>query len=203
MVARGGKQPRGIQQGDIAPLGVFAERARETLDFERGAGVKINIAEVPPTLRHLIPFIERWAIPGSSPQSAFIEHLEETSPRGIDVFCQAMKPHLAGIREWNQKCLASQGANTPTTVPEALNHFVYALGAYELAKPVDPDLIARNQERADARQIEEARKQAILAAAEAFRSRRFDEVVRLLEPYQSELTDVESKRFEIAKKNSS
>jgi hypothetical protein len=203
MVARGGKQPRGIRQGDIVPLGVFAERARETLDFERGAGVKINMADVPIALQHLIPFIERWAIPGSGPQSAFIEHLEETSPSEIDAFCQAMKPHLAEIREWNQQYLAPEGANNPITVPEALNHFVYALGAYELAKPVDPELIARNQERADARRIEEARKQAILAAAEAFRSRRFDEVVRLLAPYQSELADVDRKRLEIAKKNSS
>jgi hypothetical protein len=198
-MAPNGNEPRRIQPGDIVPLGHFIDRARETLDVQRGAGATIRSAEVPPTLQHLIPLIERWAIAGSGPQIAFIESLRETAPAEIDAFCNALRPHLDEIREWNRQSLAV----APREAPDALVHFVYALGAYELAKPVDPDLIARNERTAELRRHAASRRDDIAASAEAFRARRFEEVVRLLSPHEAELTETELKRIEIARKHSS
>jgi hypothetical protein len=179
------------------------DRARESLDFERGAGVAVNADEVPENLRHLIPFVQHWALPGSGPQMVFIEYLEENSPAEIDAFCRAMQPCVDEIRAWIRKSVVGVTAQNIVDQPQAQFHFGYALSAYALAKPVNPDLIAREREKAAAHARDERRKQDIADAADAFRAGRYGEVVLLLEPHESQLSGVERRKLELARNRQS
>jgi hypothetical protein len=184
-----------LRSGDIRTVGYFADRARDRLDFDLGANDVVDPAEVPRDLQHLIPFVRRWAIPGSGPQMVFIEHLQENAPQDVEAFCEAVAPCFDDILNWIRTEVDKGGKS-----PRAVSSFSYLISAYELAKPPDPLVLEKSMTAAEEFQRRKQQKQDIREAVEAMRIRDFAEVVRLLEPYAEELGGADWKRLEIARK---
>ena len=198
MVPKRGDGPRReIRPGDILTLGDFAARAAHRLDFERGADVRVDPTEVPADLRPLIPLVERWAIAGSAPQQLFIDHLRAHAPAEVDAFVDAVRPALQDIRGWIRESIDELGVRN---VPAAVSQFAYAVSAYELAKPPDPEVRARDREKRAAFLAAKQLRTALHDAADAMREKRYEDVVRLLQPHESELSGSSLKKLQIARK---
>jgi hypothetical protein len=188
---------RPLRSGYIAPASEFVARARDTIDFERGAGAEFDPNDVPEQLGHLIPFARRWAFADCGKQAVFIEHLQETASRDIDAFISAMRPHEDDLRDWFKRLFAAHG---PVGWPAAANAFVNTLEMYDLVKPLDPALIQRNRREHEEYLRRQQQRDDIEASRAAMTRRDFAEVVRLLSPYESELEGADRRRLEIAQK---
>ncbi len=188
---------REIRSGDILTTGDFAERARRRMDFDKGANVTVNPDEVPAHLRHLIPLVEKWSLAGSGPQQVFIEHVETNAPDELESFVNAVRPAFDDILTWIRESIAIHGV---CNTPEAVSQFAYLASTYELAKPPDPEVLARGLRKMEALKAARALQSAIEDASDAMRERRYADVVTLLGPHETELTGANLKKLEIARK---
>ena len=84
--------------------------------------IKIAPQEVPPLLRHLIPFVERWAIGCDVRRRDYFEKQPEAD---IYYFWRAVCPHLDAVNQW----LDSLPEST-LEWPEAATHFLVMLKAH-------------------------------------------------------------------------
>lgn len=188
---------RELRSGDILTTGEFVERAKQKIDFDRGANVTVDVDEVPAHLRHLIPLVEKWALAGSGPQDVFVEHCRQHSPKELEAFVNAVRPVVDDIRSWIRESIDAVGVRN---VPAAVSHFSYTMSTYELAKPADPDLLARGQQKVAALKAAKALERALEDAGDAMREKRYEDVVRLLGPHEAELTGANLKKLELARK---
>ena len=146
-----------------------------------------DVESVPTELRHLIPFVQRWGVarPDLDPV------LASASPQEIGEFCQAMAQNKEAILDWVTEWTARQDSE----VPDAIWRFSFALGSYELAQPLQPPPPRRRDELSRA----EALTEDLQLADEAFRLRRFSEVVALLAPHERGLMGTWAQKLRIAR----
>ena len=104
--------------GEWRRLGVTAE-ARPV--------IKIAPQQVPPSLSHLIPFVERWAIGCDVMRRDYFEKQPEAD---IRYFWTAVCPYLDAVNQW----LDSLPEST-LEWPEAATHFLCMLKAHGEAMP--------------------------------------------------------------------
>ena len=175
----------------------FVERARDNVDFERGADYDFDVKDVPEDFQHLIPFARRWALADCGEQAVFLEHLETHAPEQVQEFLEAVAPHWQNIHVWICDEIETEGAGNCSA---AITAFCYLSEMYQLAKPPDPAIIARNRERWRQQESDRQRREDIEQSREAIRNRDFAAVVRLLAQHESQLTGADMKRLVIAKK---
>ena len=118
-----------------------AEMLRLGFTAETRPVIRIDPQEVPPTLRHLIPVAERWAIACDVRRG---DYFSKQSENDIRAFWIAVELHSAQINSW----LDSLPPDV-TQWPEAAIHFMYMhKGQDELTPPEDWEQSseARNQQ---------------------------------------------------------
>lgn len=191
----GRKKP--LRSGDSATHAEFVERARGTIDFERGKDDDFDPNEAPLELRHLIPFARRWSFADIGQQTVFIEYIKQNAPGEIKAFLAALAPHIDEIGAWFNQLRQTHGAGA---WPAAAYAFLNMIEMYALVKPPNPDLIAREKQKS----IDYLRRLQKVDDLEASRTAMtrgdFAEVVRLLAQYESELEGPDKRRLEIAQK---
>ena len=188
---------RQLRLGDIAPVDDFVERARGTIDFERGMGADFDPSEVPPELVHLIPIARRWSFADIGAQTVFIEHLEKNAPHDIEAFLSALGALVDEIERWFDRIGQTHG---PREWPAAANTFLNTVEMYGLVKPPNPEVIERQRRKNDehARRLQQT--DDLEASRAAMSRQEFAVVVRLLSQYESELDGADKRRLEIARK---
>jgi hypothetical protein len=187
-----------LRAGDVAPVEVFVEHARTTVDFNQGAGCVFDETDVPETLQHLIPLARRWGFADNGSQTAFLENLQRNHPQEVEEFVAAVSPQRKQIHEW----VCSHIEAMTSAVNPAVSAICNLAEMYDLAKPLDPSLIANNVARSQHEKLEREKQVAIEQSLAAMKKRDFDGVVRLLRPYETQLRGADEQRLSIAKTRS-
>jgi hypothetical protein len=184
------KSRRPLKAGDIHPGHVL--RDEYGMNAENRPYFTVNADEVPTPLRELIPLVERWAIPCDVTRHDYFDSQPEED---VADFHRTVLPFTDQINDW----LDEQPKNVADW-PEAAVHFMYFLKAHgEAYQPTEEELRARAQRHA-AWQHRRDREAAIADAEEAFHAKKYDRVVRLLSPFESELTKVLAAKLALARK---
>jgi ABC-type phosphate transport system ATPase subunit len=89
-----------------------------------------------------------------------------------------------------------------SAVNPAVSAFCNLAEMYDLAKPLDPSLIAKNVKRSEKERLEREKQVAIEQSLAAMKKRDFDDVVQLLGPYETQLRGADKQRLSIAKTRS-
>jgi len=153
---------------------------------------KVNPDDVPETLRGVIPYVERWAIPCDVTRGDYFDKQPE---QDVADFYNAVLPFRDGINAW----LDDQPKNVADWSDAAI-HYMYFLKAHaEAYQPTEEELQARAERHAQW-QHKQALKSAVSEAEDAFRSKDYERVVRLLSPFESELEKVHAAKLALARK---
>jgi hypothetical protein len=178
-----------FKHGDIYPAHVL--RDQYGMNAENRPFFKVAEEEVPEGLRELIPQVERWAIPCDVTRHDYFYSQPE---QDISDFYHAVLPYVDLIHAW----LHAQPKNVADW-PRAAVHYMYFLKAHsEAYQPTEDELQAR-AERLAARQHTRELEGAIAAAEDAFRSKNYNLVVRLLAPFDRELDKIWTARLALAR----
>lgn len=181
-----------LKSGDVYPAHVLRD------EYGKNAANRpyftVAVEEVPETLRGLIPYVERWAIPCDVTRGDYFDQQPE---QDVADFYHAVLPFVSQIHAW----LDTQPANVADW-PAAAIHYMYFLKAHgEAYQPTEEEIRARDQKLA-AWQRERDRKEALAAADDAFRYKDYTRVVQLLAPFQADLDKVWTTKLALARKNS-
>lgn len=102
--------------------------------------VTVNPGDVPEQFRHLIPYVERWAISCDVRRG---DYFDKQPPADIDDFYQTIRPHWEALNAWVDQPPPS----------DAKTNFMVMLKAYSEAHPPPSpeEITARHQSWADER----------------------------------------------------
>jgi len=105
---------------EVAPSSELQERLN--LYAENRPTIKIEVGEVPPNLRDLIPFAEQWGIGDD-----IIRHdvFLQSTPEEKEAFRTALKGRTGEISVWLDSFPPSE------LMPDAAAHFMYMLSALD------------------------------------------------------------------------
>jgi hypothetical protein len=179
-----------LKQGDVYPAHVL--RDDYGMNAENRPYFKVVPNDVPESLRELIPYVERWAIPCDVTRG---DYFQKQPAEGIAAFYHAVLPFVDRIHVW----LDEQPDNVADWSDAAV-HYMYFLKAHgEAYQPTEEELQARAKKHAEWRH-EQALKSAVAEAEEAFRSKDYARVVRLLSPFDRELDKIQATKLALARK---
>jgi len=181
---------RPLKSGDVYPADVL--RDEYGMNAENRPYFKVAAADVPESLRELIPYVERWAIHCDVTRGDYFDKQPEED---IAAFYYEVLPFIDRIRAW----IGEQPENVADW-PDAAVHYMYFLKAHaEAYQPTEEELRER-AERHATWQHERDLKAAISEAEDAFRSKDYERVVRLLSPFDGELEKVIATKLAFARK---
>jgi hypothetical protein len=179
-----------LKHGDVYPAHVL--RDEYGMNAANRPVINVDAAEVPESLRDLIPLVERWAIPCDVTRGDYFDHQPE---QDIARFWHDVRPRVDSINAW----LDAQ----PQSVqhwPAAAVHFMYFLKAHSEAwQPTDDE--KRELERRQAKRSRgRALKEAVTRGVQAFSEHNYPAVVEALEPFEKELGPVAKGKLNYSRK---
>ncbi|MCC9606236.1 hypothetical protein LOC68_18885 [Blastopirellula sp. JC732] len=155
----------------------------------------IDPAEVPEHLRDLIPYAERWAISCDVTRG---DYRDQQPEEDIAAFYYDVLPYIEQINEWLDSNPRAGDFTIP--LPDAEYHFLILLKAHaEAYQPTEEDIRRREEQWAIWRRQRE-REKALAAVDDAFRAKDYQQVVRLLTPYEEDLDKVLTAKLNLARK---
>jgi hypothetical protein len=179
-----------LKVGDVYPTHIL--RDEYGMNAENRPYFKVVVHDVPEPLRELIPYVERWAIPCDITRH---DYFDKQAKEDIVHFYETVLPFRDAINDWIE--------NQPEDVrdwSDAAIHYLYFLKAHDEAyQPTEEELEVR------AKKYEEWKHRSTLKAAiseseEAFRSKDYVRVVRLLAPFDGDLDKIPATKLAIARK---
>jgi hypothetical protein len=181
---------RPLKAGDVYPSHVL--RDEYGMNAENRPYFKVLIDEVPEPLRELIPYVERWAIPCDVTRG---DYFDKQPDEDVANFYHTVLPFADQIHAWLDEQPQDVG-----DWPDAAVHFMYFLKAHaESYQPTKEELEARAIRNAKW-EHQRALETAITESEEAFRSKDYARVVRLLSPFESELDKIHATKLVLARK---
>ena len=126
-----------MSHDEIKPYDVRTNAEWQRLGFtaENRPSISVTVSDVPESFRHLIPFVERWAINCDVTRGDYFSKQPQTD---IDAFYQVVLPHLNALSQW---------VHTPPQT-EAKIDFLTMLKAHcEATPPPPPEQIAETHRR--------------------------------------------------------
>ena len=179
-----------LKPGDVHPSHVL--RDEYGMNAENRPVISVNEAEVPEYLRHLIPLVERWAIPCDVTRGDYFDKQPEVDVADL---WHDVNPHVERINAW-----LDEQPEDVLQWPDAAVHYMYFLKAYSEAwQPTEEEkrlMDARWQEATHRRNL----KNAIECGLEAFKAKDYSAVITALEPFADELDKVAAAKLAYARK---
>jgi len=154
--------------------------------------IKVEVDEVPESLRDLIALVERWAIPCDVTRA---DYFDRQSEQDIANFWHSVLPRVASIDEW----IASQPQDVHDWAAAAV-HFMYFLKAHDEAWQPTEDEKVEIETRHAKWEHDRVREAAISRGQEAFKQHDYATVIQTLEPFAKELDTVVSAKLNYARK---
>jgi len=109
-----------LKHGDVYPSHIL--RDEYGMNAENRPVINVNPEEVPQDLRHLIPVVERWAIPCDVTRGDYFDSQPEDD---IGEFWHDVKPFVDRINEW-----LDEQSQDVAEWSDAAVHYVYFLKAH-------------------------------------------------------------------------
>jgi hypothetical protein len=185
------RRRRPLREGDVLPSNVLRDV------YGRNAAnrptIRVDPEEVPVRLRHLIPYVERWAIPCDVTR---IDYFDAQPAEDVVDLWRAVLPHRDALETW----IEGHGHDVRTW-PEAVGSFLYLLKAHDEARPQWPGQRAALEQRHSAQQRRWRKQRALVASVEAFRAKDWAAIVALLAPFERELEGAARARLAYARKH--
>ncbi|MBX3184652.1 MAG: hypothetical protein KF915_18630 [Polyangiaceae bacterium] len=119
---------RPLQLYDVVPSHVL--RDEYGYNAENRPTIAVDEAQVPEHLRHLIPYVERWAIACDVTR---LDYMEKQGEEAVRQFFHDVEPHRRAVDLWLDNQPEDVGA-----WPEAAVQFMYLLEAHDGAEPISP-----------------------------------------------------------------
>ncbi|PQO46693.1 hypothetical protein [Blastopirellula marina] len=172
------------------------------MNLEEGAGLCLDVSQIPETLHDLIPLVERWGFEAQSAQDDFVIAMKLQHPEQVADFNARVDDARDAIMSW-QNSLRELRQHKSEMDEKFWSHpywsFLEVLNIRELTEPEDSpvDEAARQRSALEIRRIRFST--AVEAASSAFRDKEYRQFVDLLEPFEDMLTDVQSKKLEFAR----
>jgi len=181
---------RPLKAGDVYPAHVL--RDRFGINAENRPYFTVAAEEVPESLRELIPYVERWAIPCDVTRG---DYFDQQPPADVAEFYRTVLPYRDRINTWLD-AQPEQVANWS----DAAVQYMYLLKAHgEAYQPTEEELQARAEGLARHRR-NLAKEAAVDEAEEAFRAKDYERVTRLLTPFEDELEKIHAAKLTLARK---
>ncbi len=181
---------RPLKSGDVYPAHVL--RDEYGMNADNRPYFKVVADDVPKSLRELIPYVERWAIPCDVTRG---DYFEKQLEQDVADFYHAVLPFTDQINAW-----LDEQSDDVADWSDAAVHYMYFLKAHaEAYQPTEEELQARAKRHAEWQHQREL-KSAVTEAEEAFRSKDFALVVRLLSPFEDELEKIQATKLAFARK---
>lgn len=181
---------RPLNTGDIYPAHILGDEYG--MNAENCPCFRVNAYEVPDSLRHLISYVERWAIPCDVTRH---DYFDKQPDEDIADFYNMVQPFTHQIHGWLDEQPEDIG-----DWPEAAVHYMYVLKAHAEAYQPSEEEIREGEERYSTREHQRKLKAAVTCAEDAFRSKDYDRVVSLLSPFDGELEKVIAAKLALARK---
>jgi hypothetical protein len=179
-----------LKPGDVYPAHVL--RDEYGMNAANRPIIHVDAAEVPESLRDLIPLVERWAIPCDVTRGDYFAHQPEED---VARFWHDVLPRAAAINAW----LDSLSQNVQRW-PAAAVHFMYFLKAHSEAWQPTPEEKKEIERRRSAWEHGRALKDAVRCGDHAFKAQDYPAVVHALEPFAAELGPVMAHKLAYARK---
>lgn len=179
-----------LKSGDVYPAHVL--RDEYGMNAENRPYFKVIVNDVPEALRVLIPLVERWAIPCDVTRGDYFDKQPE-----VDVadFYHTVLPFTDQINAWLDEQPDDVGDWSDAAI-----HYMYFLKSHADAyQPTDEEIATWAKGHADW-EHQRALKAAVSDAEEAFRSRDYARVVRLLSPFEGKLEKIQATKLALAQK---
>jgi hypothetical protein len=179
-----------LKHGDVYPAHVL--RDEYGMNAANRPVINVDAAEVPESLRDLIPLVERWAIPCDVTRRDYFDH---QPAQDIASFWHDVLPRVQAIKAW----LDSQPQSVQHR-PAAAVHFMYFLKAHgEAWQPTEDE--KKELERRQAKWAHgRALKAAVTRGVQAFSEHDYAAVVEALAPFENELGPVAKGKLNDARK---
>ena len=116
-----------IRQYDVR---TNAEWQRLGFTAENRSTISVTLSVVPETFRHLIPFVERWAISCDVTRGDYFSKQPQSD---VDAFYQTVLSHLDALNQW---------VDTPPRTDAKLNFLIMLKAHCEATPPPSPEEIA-------------------------------------------------------------
>jgi hypothetical protein len=179
-----------LKHGDVLPSQIL--RDHYGMNAANRPLIKVEVDEVPESLRDLVPLVERWAIPCDVTRADYFDHQPE---QDVANFWYSVLPRVASIDEW----IASQPQDVHDWAAAAV-HFMYLLKAHAEAWQPTEDEKKDLETRQAMWDRDRARKAAVSRGQEAFKQHDYATVIQALEPFAKELDTVTSGKLSYARK---
>ena len=179
-----------LKHGDVYPAHVLRD------EYGRNAAnrpvITVDAAQVPESLRDLIPLVERWAIPCDVTRGDYFDHQPE---QDIASFWHEVRQRVNAINAW----LDSQPQGVQNW-PAAAVHLMYFLKAHSEAWQPTEEQRQQIERRRAQHEHDRARTEAVARGLLAFKEHDYPAVVRALEPFATELDAVTTGKLAYARK---
>ncbi|PQO46694.1 hypothetical protein [Blastopirellula marina] len=172
------------------------------MNLEEGAGLSLDVTQIPESLHGLIPLVERWGFRSQTAQDDFVIAMKLQHPEQVAAFNARVDDARDAIISWGNG-LKELDKPINEIAEEFWSHpywsFLALLKIRELTEPEDSPIYeaARKETALEIRRIRFST--AVEAASSAFRDKEYRQFVDLLEPFEDMLTDVQSKKLEFAR----
>lgn len=181
---------RRLKAGDVYPAHVL--RDQYGMNAENRPYFKVVADDVPESLRELIPYVERWAIPCDVTRGDYFDKQPE---QDVAEFYHKVIPFTDKINAW-----LDEQSDDVAEWSDAAVHYMYFLKAHgEAYQPTEEEIRARNERQAQW-QNKRALKSAVAEAEEAFRNKDYAQVVKLLSPFEEEIEKIQATKLALARK---
>ncbi|MBD5779472.1 hypothetical protein IEN85_08195 [Pelagicoccus sp. NFK12] len=180
-----------IKHGDVYPVHVL--RDEYGFNAENRPVIVVTKEEVPTHLQHLIPQVEKWAIPCDVTRGDYFEKEGESS---VASFYYDVEPYTGEVDDW----LDSQPKDVGDW-PEAAVHFMYFMKAHGEAYQPTKEEIKEREEKFEKQRYQRAQKNSRKEALEAFKEKNYSRVVELLSPCKDALSSSESMKLKYSEKH--
>lgn len=179
-----------LKSGDVYPAHVL--RDEYGMNADNRPFFTVIAEDVPEPIRALIQYVERWAIPCDVTRGDYFDNQPDED---VADFYNTVLPFTDQINAW----LDEQPENVADWSDAAI-HYMYFLKAHDEAyQPTEEELRARAKRHAEW-QHQRALKAAVTESEEAFRSKDYGRVVRLLSPFENELEKIQTTKLTLARK---
>lgn len=181
-----------LKQGDVLPSHVL--RDEYGMNAENRPVLRVDPAEVPEDLRHLVPAVERWAIPCDVTRGDYFDKQPEAD---VAAFWNDVLPFVTRIHEW-----LDEQSEDVARWPAAAVHYMYFLKAHgEAWQPTEEEKQRMEERRAEAMH-DRSLKNAVEQGLAAFQAKDYAAVVAALAPFADELDQVVASKLAFARKKS-
>ncbi len=179
-----------LKPADVHPAHVLRDEYGFNADNRPTICVKKD--EVPDNLQHLIPYVEKWAIPCDVTRGDFFDVQGEEE---VARFYYDVEPFIDDVAS-----LIDAQPHDVGDWSEAAVYFMYFLKAHDEAYQPTPEEIAEREAKFAVHRAKIEKDRAIEQSLEAFKAKEYIKVAKLLGPYEDSLDGSISAKLRYAKK---